>query len=115
VGTGTTPKPCPLCSKGLQTRATTAAQTADKQTVQRNQSDSNASQKTIKGDVSTSTTIETQASNTATLYLTPYLRIAEMLVSIIRNNELNDKVKSSICSAIKVAREANSLEEGKGT
>ena len=38
-----------------------------------------------------------------------------MLVSIIHNNELNEEVKSSLCNVIKVAREANSLEQGKGT
>jgi hypothetical protein len=49
------------------------------------------------------------------LHLTPYLRIAEMLVSIIRNNDLSDEVKSNLRNVIKVAREANSLEVGKGT
>jgi hypothetical protein len=91
-----------------------AAQSADKQTVQRNRSDSNSSSKPTKGDVATSTTTEIQKSNTATLHLTPYLRIAEMLVSIICNNELNEEVKSSLHNIIKVAREANSLEQGKG-
>jgi hypothetical protein len=91
------------------------AQSANKQTVQRNQSDSNSSSKPTKGDVATSTTTEIQKSNTAMLHLTPYLRIVKMLVSIIYNNELNEEVKSSLCSAIKVAREANSLEQGKGT
>ena len=115
VGTGATPKPRPPCSKGPQTQAATAAQSADKQTVQRNRSDSNNSSENTKGDVAAGSTLVTQESNDATLHLTPYTRIAEMLVSIIRSNALSDEVKTNLRNVIKVAREANSLEEGKGT
>lgn len=48
------------------------------------------------------------------LQLTPYLKIVEVLVSIICNNKLNNEVKSNLCSIIKVAREANTLKKGKG-
>ena len=96
AGLGATPKPCPPGSKGPQTRAATAAQSADKQSDQKNLADSNDSAKSPKGDVATGTTTVTQESNTATLHLTPYLRIAEMLVSIIQNNDLSDEVKSNL-------------------
>ena len=55
-----------------------------------------------------------QESNTATLHLTPYLRIAEMLINTIENNDLSNEVKSNLRNIIKVTRKANSLEEGKG-
>ena len=96
VGLGTTPKPRLLGSKGPQTWAAIAAQSADKQSDQKNLADSNDSAKSPKGDVATGTTTVTQESNTATLHLTPYLRIAEMLVSIIQNNDLSDEVKSNL-------------------
>jgi hypothetical protein len=63
--------------------------------------------------VATDNHIEAQASSTVTLHLTPYPRIAEMLVSIIQNCELNNDAKSSLHNVIKVAREANtSVKDG---
>ena len=58
AGLGTTPKPRPLGSKGPQTRAATAEQSADKQSDQKNLTDSNDSAKSPKGDVATGVKVQ---------------------------------------------------------
>ncbi len=94
-----------------QTRATTAAIAANKTTEQPNTQEAI----TDPGEVDSVVTAKVQPSDTATSQATPYRLIAEMLAAIIQSGKLDPSTKQEVVKVIKIAREAESKAEVKGT
>lgn len=90
-----------------QTRETTAAIAANKQTTQSNERNTGPTSSTTPGEVVEAASVITHPVSNATSQTSQYATIAVMLANIMRNGKLDESIKLDIQSIINLAKEAD--------